>query len=153
MNVLEIQLNEVIQANSTYLAKFNCPYCGKAQLQGMPIKNCQSCDSFFPAKCLVLPATRSGYRLLTGTKRKQRVAKKTIRKLIEVFGQSCVYCYKDLSDQQYHIDHIVPLAFGGTNSITNLVISCPKCNLIASDKVFDTINDKRLYILSKKRIS
>lgn len=40
----------------------------------------------------------------------------------------CYYCKKRVG-KQYHVDHIVPLARGGSNGPENLVIACPTCNL------------------------
>lgn len=46
-------------------------------------------------------------------------------------GPSCsVYLSKG-----YHIDHRVPLAKGGTNDISNIVLACPHCNLSKQDKL------------------
>ena len=39
----------------------------------------------------------------------------------------CVYCGVDTS-HDYHVDHIVPLARGGSNWPDNLQITCPPCN-------------------------
>lgn len=39
----------------------------------------------------------------------------------------CFWCGTVL--QEYHIDHLVPIAKGGTNYPDNLVISCPTCNV------------------------
>ena len=41
---------------------------------------------------------------------------------------ACVYCGAAVSDD-YHLDHRVPLARGGDNTIENLAIACPTCNL------------------------
>jgi hypothetical protein len=38
-----------------------------------------------------------------------------------------------------HVDHIIPLARGGTNDITNFQALCPKCNLSKGVKLPDTI--------------
>jgi 5-methylcytosine-specific restriction endonuclease McrA len=35
---------------------------------------------------------------------------------------------------KYHIDHIMPLALGGSNWPDNLALLCPSCNLRKSDK-------------------
>ena len=51
-----------------------------------------------------------------------------IRKLLLQAQDKCYWCKSKLNNN-YHIDHYVPLSKGGTNEITNLVISCPKCNL------------------------
>ncbi|MEE1994021.1 HNH endonuclease signature motif containing protein [Pseudomonas syringae pv. syringae] len=45
----------------------------------------------------------------------------------------CHYCglpaaLASLPNQTYDIDHMVPIAGGGTNDATNLVLSCPVCN-------------------------
>lgn len=39
----------------------------------------------------------------------------------------CYYCQCKVGDN-YHVDHVIPLARGGSNSPENLVISCPNCN-------------------------
>jgi 5-methylcytosine-specific restriction endonuclease McrA len=45
----------------------------------------------------------------------------------------CYWCNKNC-DSDYHIDHYVPLAKGGSHKIDNLVISCPTCNLTKNAK-------------------
>lgn len=39
----------------------------------------------------------------------------------------CYYCHEKLGDK-YHVDHIVPLARGGSNWPENIVIACRHCN-------------------------
>ena len=41
---------------------------------------------------------------------------------------SCYWCNIKLHNN-YHIDHYIPLSKGGEHTISNLVISCPSCNL------------------------
>ena len=48
----------------------------------------------------------------------------------------CWWCGKPCANE-YHIDHLVPLARGGHNNPSNIVISCPHCNLSKSDKMPD----------------
>lgn len=45
----------------------------------------------------------------------------------------CFWC--DRSLEKYHVDHVTPLAKGGTNYPNNIVCSCPRCNLKKSDKL------------------
>lgn len=52
----------------------------------------------------------------------------------------CVQCRSDLTrliNQQnaLHYDHIIPLAKGGMNDVTNLQLLCAKCNQSKSDKL------------------
>jgi 5-methylcytosine-specific restriction endonuclease McrA len=42
---------------------------------------------------------------------------------------TCQYCGRSAPDVSLHIDHVVPLASGGANSITNLKTACSDCNL------------------------
>lgn len=39
----------------------------------------------------------------------------------------CFYCGKKVG-RHYHVDHVIPLALGGSNGPENLVIACPDCN-------------------------
>lgn len=53
----------------------------------------------------------------------------------------CAACNKDLSglvsaQTDKHYDHIVPLALGGLNDITNIQLLCEKCNLEKSSKPY-----------------
>lgn len=38
----------------------------------------------------------------------------------------CYYCSKKIA--KYHVEHVVPISRGGTNDISNIVLSCPSCN-------------------------
>ncbi|MEH2198063.1 RNA-guided endonuclease IscB [Nostoc sp.] len=46
--------------------------------------------------------------------------------LLEKWGRQCAYC--GVKDVPLQIEHIHPKANGGSNSITNLTLSCEKCN-------------------------
>lgn len=48
----------------------------------------------------------------------------------ELDSFSCVYC----GAPSEHVDHVVPVSRGGSDSLHNLVASCAKCNLTKSDK-------------------
>ena len=47
--------------------------------------------------------------------------------LLEKFGRKCAYY--DKQDLQLQIEHIHPRAKGGSNRISNLTLSCEKCNI------------------------
>ena len=44
--------------------------------------------------------------------------------------------HQSLQGGTFHIDHIVPLADGGTDGADNLCLACPGCNLHKSDRRF-----------------
>lgn len=46
--------------------------------------------------------------------------------LLEKWGRQCAYC--GAKDVPFQVEHIHPQAKGGSNSITNLALSCEKCN-------------------------
>lgn len=53
------------------------------------------------------------------------------------FTGSCAYCETCITrGVNAHLEHIMPIAKNGTNSLDNLVWACDKCNLLKSDKSF-----------------
>jgi 5-methylcytosine-specific restriction endonuclease McrA len=51
----------------------------------------------------------------------------------------CYYCsakfkMKD-NNYIYHIDHVIPVAKGGSNDMSNIVLACPKCNQTKNDRL------------------
>lgn len=46
----------------------------------------------------------------------------------------CYYCGKHLKDK-YHADHVIPLSRGGSDDLSNLVITCPQCNHSKNDRL------------------
>ena len=70
---------------------------------------------------------------------KRRAIKKTgdsfliVKNWAENQNKICYWCNINCDDN-YHIDHYVPLAKGGEHKISNLVISCQKCNLTKNAK-------------------
>lgn len=52
---------------------------------------------------------------------------KEIALLLEKQNWRCVYCRVSLKDK-YHVDHIMPIALGGSNDISNIQCLCQTCN-------------------------
>jgi hypothetical protein len=71
------------------------------------------------------------------------------RQRFEVFKRdsfTCQYCGESAPDVVLNVDHIIPVAKGGKNAITNLITSCFDCNSGKSDKLLsdDSIAKKQL---------
>jgi len=47
--------------------------------------------------------------------------------------KACVYCTSTLTEDNYVLDHLVPVSKGGTNRKHNLVAACDSCNSRRSD--------------------
>jgi 5-methylcytosine-specific restriction endonuclease McrA len=56
-----------------------------------------------------------------------------IKQLFRLQRGKCACCHVGIADG-YHVDHIQPLALGGSNDKTNLQLLCPTCNLRKSAK-------------------
>jgi 5-methylcytosine-specific restriction endonuclease McrA len=52
-----------------------------------------------------------------------------IRNIMKLQRRCCAICREKLG-KKYHVDHIIPLALGGTNDRRNLQITCEPCNLV-----------------------
>lgn len=68
-------------------------------------------------------------------KPRRRTISKTVR--FEVFKRDsfqCQYCGASAPDVLLQIDHIKPIARGGTNEITNLITACAGCNAGKKDR-------------------
>ena len=56
-----------------------------------------------------------------------------IKQLFRLQRGKCACCHVSIADG-YHVDHIQPLALGGSNDKANLQLLCPTCNLRKSAK-------------------
>jgi len=74
--------------------------------------------------------------LVRANKRNYRARKRTAEgshtadEILALFSKQrgkCAYCRKPLT-KGYHADHIVALAEGGSNWISNIQLTCPRCN-------------------------
>ena len=61
----------------------------------------------------------------------------SISKLRERDGSNCSYCKRELDFdnlKNVHIDHVIPLDLFGLHTPSNLVLSCPECNISKNSK-------------------
>lgn len=55
--------------------------------------------------------------------------------LLESQQGQCAYCAVALEDD-FHVDHVVPLSRGGGNGADNICLACPPCNFSKGNKLF-----------------
>lgn len=149
MDYREIKLKEVLRCVDTYLYRYDCPVCNQETLTGIKDYTCSECEV---VEDYVFNSEFARYKNVIATpdeKRRKRITKATARRLLAFFSGLCAYCEEDV-EFNYHIDHVLPLSAGGTSDFENLVISCPPCNLNASNKVFANFSDKQEYILKAR---
>lgn len=80
-------------------------------------------------------ATCGAGMLVPSPTKRQTVSYLVRGAIIERFNRTCHYCKRssgsllaDAEGQPWNIDHKMPLALGGSNDETNLVLSCTHCN-------------------------
>lgn len=57
-----------------------------------------------------------------------------LTEILKAQGHRCAYCRADLRKTPKHVDHIVPLARGGSNGRANLQYLCQPCNQTKNSK-------------------
>lgn len=65
-----------------------------------------------------------------------------VMRLFLLFDRCCAYCEQPI-DGQPDPDHVVPLSRGGSNSITNILPSCQRCNSDKRDLLLSEWNADR----------
>lgn len=60
---------------------------------------------------------------------RKALSKKTRFEVFKRDGFTCQYCGAPPTKSVLHVDHIGPVALGGTNDIDNLITACAECNL------------------------
>ncbi len=67
--------------------------------------------------------------------------------LLEKWGRKCAYCGKENIPLQ--VEHIVPRSRGGSNRVSNLCLSCEKCNLAKGTKSIEEFLKKKPELLKQ----
>lgn len=84
---------------------------------------------------------------------KQRIPLNLRRSVIDRDGLRCVFCDEDLTDQEVHLDHVIPESKGGETSMKNLQVTCRKCNLakgiLSEDEFTDKLRTRAINILAR----
>ena len=73
----------------------------------------------------------------------------------------CLYCEKPFGSYvkkqgktiklKINFDHIIPFAFSHNNFKYNFIAACQICNYIKSDLYFSTLEEAKIYILTKQK--
>ena len=64
-------------------------------------------------------------------------------KCLEEQKDKCFYCAITIG-MDGHLDHVIPVYYGGDNRDTNLVASCRECNLFKSTQQLDITNPRTI---------
>src|SRR5262249_3698696 len=67
--------------------------------------------------------------------------------LLEKWNRQCAYCSK--KDISLQVEHIVPRAKGGTDRLSNLTLSCEKCNQTKGTRDINDFLKKKPDILKR----
>lgn len=89
---------------------------------------------FVPAKVTNAKYARVKLRKTsTKSKRRNKISSKLRFAALSRDDFTCQYCGRKAPDVVLHVDHIVPVAKGGTDDMDNLITACRDCNLGKSD--------------------
>ena len=70
--------------------------------------------------------------------------------LLQVQRNCCFYCMRQLVLSESTLDHVVPVAKGGTATVTNLVVSCYSCNQTKGPKeIPETLVQSRISFFNR----
>ena len=98
------------------------------------------------------------YKLYKPTEKTDRVTvRKTLNrdaemsKKLELQKFACFFCGTNIGMGD-HLDHLVPIYYGGSNKNVNLVASCKSCNLTKSTQQIEITNEHTIndYLRLKK---
>lgn len=79
----------------------------------------------------------------TTIKKYPPIKARDIEVLIKQSKGVCWWCCAPCADT-FHLDHRVPLSRGGANTIENIVVSCPSCNLRKNNRLPYEFNGRLL---------
>lgn len=68
--------------------------------------------------------------------------------LLEKFGRQCVYCGR--KDTAFELDHIHPKSRGGSDRVSNLVLSCHECNVAKGDQTASEFGHPKVEAQAKR---
>lgn len=135
---------------SVGLNRIKCRHCGGFSIyieNDERYETCGHCGWPFSPLDILFSTDYKETRESTGVT-KRKIFKKGTRLLLwRIQGGKCFYCEEYIEDyKRSHIDHFEPFVYSQNNSLENLTLSCPKCNLIKSSKCFKTGQEGKDYV-------
>lgn len=70
--------------------------------------------------------------------KRRSLSKKTRFQVLERDNFACRYCGRGAPEHRIDVDHVVPVARGGSNDPANLVAACTSCNAGKAASLLDT---------------
>ena len=84
---------------------------------------------------------------MRATGKRYGMSEAKLRQVWDRDGSDCLYCgYPGDA-----IDHVEPYSYRHNNSLDNLVVACTACNLIAGGNFFSNFEEKREWVLIRRR--
>jgi 5-methylcytosine-specific restriction endonuclease McrA len=102
----------------------------RAGYQRRKAKELADCAAWRIKNAEVSRAIVRNYRAKLRTGGKHTAA--DVAEIVRLQGGKCAYCRKP-TGKSYHVDHVQPVAKGGSNARSNIQITCQPCNLRKSD--------------------
>lgn len=74
--------------------------------------------------------------------------------IYQKYNGHCAICGRSVKFKESTIDHIIPIAKGGTNYMDNLQLACDECNGVKSNLTTERLFEKiwELFMHNKKEI-
>ncbi len=72
--------------------------------------------------------------------KRKSISKARRIKIFERDGGRCAYCGDELAFDGFTIDHVIPVAHGGDNSLGNLRLACRACNCSKGAQIWEAVD-------------
>ena len=135
-------MKEYYKLNRLQRLLYRAKYC-----KNNPGKLKQTCRKYYLNNIDIF---RAGSRRYIAKKHKAEGSHtiEEIKNLLKIQKYRCIACNTNVKISGYHIDHIIALAKGGSDYISNIQILCPACNLSKQDKTMFEFMQRRDLLLS-----
>lgn len=104
------------------------------QRRPRPLTLQERADRLTPERLEAIAAKRREHSHNAGATRRARkknAATEPVRRsdIIERDDSTCYLCDRRVPNHDIHLDHIIPLARGGSHTADNLAVTCSTCNI------------------------